>query len=244
VRRRHPSQAVATIAFIAACGPSTSTTSSTTTPGGDTTVQTAHAPLTPVHAEEVCNRKFALVERGCKQVKTELSKDECIADWNRNLTERGEAAATVGRAVGRCYLDFDSCEEVTQCHDEVLQMASGLQADRLRQCQEVGPDPVALSPADWAIRKGAETTHFSDTPSTKESPIEVCTIPEQMHWLRRVKCDDGTNPFKSFDHAHAARVGNVGEGGKCKAIIDLYEVPCPEQTYEVFIDAYVCPVLQ
>ena len=27
-----------------------------------------------------------------------------------------------------------------------------------------------------------------------------------------------------------------------KSIIDLYEVPCPEGTYAIYIDAYVCPV--
>jgi hypothetical protein len=232
------------IVAIAACGPSSSTTSPTT-PIGNTTATGPQQGLTPVHPEEVCNRMFALAERGCTSAKTDLNKDECIAEWDRNLNQRGDAAAVVGRAVGRCFLDFDACEEVTRCRDEVTSMASGLQADRLRTCETANnPDPVGRPPAEWANRKGANTSHFSATPSTKEEPIEVCTIPEQMHWLRRVKCDDGSNPFQSFDHAHAARVGNVGEGGKCGAIIDLYEVPCPEATYEVYIDAYVCPILQ
>ena len=68
-----------------------------------------------------------------------------------------------------------------------------------------------------------------------------CGIPAEMEWLLSVTCSDGSRPFPDYDHAHAARVGNVGPGGKCGSIIDLYEVPCPEGTYKIFIDAYVCP---
>jgi hypothetical protein len=61
-----------------------------------------------------------------------------------------------------------------------------------------------------------------------------------MEWMLSLTCDDGSRPFRGFDHAHAARVGNVGKGGSCGSIVDLYEVPCPEGTYKIFIDAYVC----
>lgn len=100
--------------------------------------------------------------------------------------------------------------------------------------------PVRVSPEEWQGRKGAGVTRFSQAASTKGEPVEVCGIRNEMTWLLAATCDDGSNPFGGFEEAHAARVGNVGAGGRCSSIIDLYEVPCPEATYEIYMDAYVC----
>lgn len=71
----------------------------------------------------------------------------------------------------------------------------------------------------------------------------MCRIPSEMAWLLDMSCDDGSNPYGgSYERAHASRVGNRGEGGRCGSIIDLYEVPCPEATYAIYMDAYVCPL--
>lgn len=85
------------------------------------------------------------------------------------------------------------------------------------------------------------TQRFSALSTTKEQPVEVCEVQGQLVWLTQVQCDDGSNPYRSMSEAHNSRAGNVGPGGRCGSIVDLYMVPCPEKTYEVYMDLYVCP---
>ena len=84
-------------------------------------------------------------------------------------------------------------------------------------------------------------TKFSEARSTKELPIEVCTIDAENEWLSSLSCDDGSQPIDSHQAAEMARVGNLGNGGRCGSIIDLYRVKCPEKSYDLYVDAYVCP---
>jgi len=100
--------------------------------------------------------------------------------------------------------------------------------------------PVGLTRAAVLASYGATDTTFADSPSSREKPIEVCGFPAAGEYLLRTTCKDGSKPLATRDAARAARVGNVGEGGQCKRIIDHYAVPCPEQTYDVFIDSYRC----
>jgi hypothetical protein len=51
-------------------------------------------------------------------------------------------------------------------------------------------------------------------------------------------------PITDSKSAEMARVGNVGDGGRCNAIIDRYKVQCPEASYEIYLDGYVCPLPQ
>lgn len=102
--------------------------------------------------------------------------------------------------------------------------------------------PVRLAPEQWAARIGAGISRFSALATTKAMPVEVCGVQDQLAWLTQVRCDDGTNPFGSLGEAHASRAGNVGGGGRCGSIIDLYVIPCPERNYEVYMDLYVCPM--
>lgn len=87
----------------------------------------------------------------------------------------------------------------------------------------------------------SDAKRFSELSTTQESPVEVCMVEGQLSALTSLTCDDGSNPFADMGQAHAARVGNTGPGGRCGSIIDVYEVPCPEATYEVHMDMYVCP---
>lgn len=98
-----------------------------------------------------------------------------------------------------------------------------------------------LDAASYSRRRGASATRFSTVPTKKEEPLEACGVRGSLEALLRLRCDDGSNPFKSPEEAHASRSGNVGAGGRCGSIVDVYRVPCREQTYEVFIDMYVCP---
>jgi hypothetical protein len=94
--------------------------------------------------------------------------------------------------------------------------------------------PFALDEAQAEQRYGQNAQKFTDAPTTKARAIEVCGIPASRQWLRGTACADGS-PAKQN-----GRVGSVGPGGRCGAIIDLYTVTCPEGSYQVFIDIYMC----
>jgi hypothetical protein len=101
---------------------------------------------------------------------------------------------------------------------------------------------VQVSPQQYLARTGAGVKAFSSLATTKERPLEECGIPAVLQRLVDMRCDDGTNPFGGDGRrAHASRRGNVGPGGRCNSIIDVYEVPCREKTYEVYADSYICP---
>ena len=62
-----------------------------------------------------------------------------------------------------------------------------------------------------------------------------------MPRLAFLKCNDGSRPFKGdANAAHDSRRGNVGPGGRCGRIIDVYIAHCPEGDYEVFGEMYFC----
>lgn len=202
---------------------------------GGGALQTRRVAPTP---EAICARIFELKAARCHLTASYgLDEEGCRADFQRSFEERGEEARAANVALGHCLIDNASCEAADQCISALSAVEEGF-----RDCGTEGSQPVGLSAADYARRKGASVTRYSQASSTAEEPIEVCHIPAQMEWLLRATCDDGSQPFASYDHAHAARVGNVGQTGRCNSYVDLYEVPCPEGTYEIFIDAYVCPL--
>jgi len=98
--------------------------------------------------------------------------------------------------------------------------------------------PVALSNA--ASRYGEGLSSLAEAVTSKEQPIEVCSVRGQLQWLLQAQCADGSSPFTDAQTAHNARVSNVGPGGRCESVIDLYEVTCPEGTIEVYMDLYMC----
>jgi len=95
--------------------------------------------------------------------------------------------------------------------------------------------PYTLDEPQAAARYGRGAKKITDalTP-TKDKAIEVCGIPASRAWLNSVTCAGGETPKQ------LGRRGSVGAGGRCESIIDKYGVECPEQTYEVFIDIYMC----
>jgi len=201
----------------------------------------ARAEVTPA---ALCDRIFELQAARCSLVDGyDLDRAGCIADYTRSLEDRGPDARAATEIAGRCLLDNDGCGAVTACFEKLADDANNGAPEQYRSCGQTDVyAPVGLSRADWDKRKGASVRRFSQARSTKDDPVAVCGIPAEMTWLMAATCDDGNNPFASRDHAHAARVGNVGPGGACGSIIDLYEVPCPEGTYGIYMDAYVCPV--
>lgn len=100
--------------------------------------------------------------------------------------------------------------------------------------------PVVVSPEQYAHRYAAGAAKFSEVASTKEQPLEECGIRAGIERMAALTCDDGSSPFASLQEAHSSRAGNVGGGGRCGSIIDLYQARCPEATYDIYIDGYIC----
>jgi hypothetical protein len=141
------------------------------------------------------------------------------------------------KVFGPCVRDHTDCAEVADCF-----AATAPPQDDLRACNESKPEhAVGMPRAEWEHRKGAGLSKYSQATTTKASPIEVCGIPTENDWLAQMSCDDGSHPITNRGAAEAVRVGNVGSGGRCGSIIDLYRVTCPEKSYDIYIDGYVCP---
>jgi hypothetical protein len=94
--------------------------------------------------------------------------------------------------------------------------------------------PFMLDQAQAQRRYGANARTFVDAPTTKTRAIEVCGVAASQQWLRGTACADGSSAKQN------GRSGSVGPGGRCRAVIDLYTVTCPERQYEVYIDMYMC----
>jgi hypothetical protein len=194
-----------------------------------------------VTADAVCDRILELHAARCEAFAGyELDRAGCLADMRRWLDERGAEARQAIQNTGRCLLEHDGCDEVTTC---IAALSPDKPEDKLRACADHDVyAAVGVPAAEWAQRKGAGAKHVSEASSSKEHPVEVCGIASELTWLTAVTCDDGSRPFANASEAHAARTSNVGAGGRCGSIIDLYDVRCPEGSYEVFLDAYVCPL--
>jgi hypothetical protein len=120
--------------------------------------------------------------------------------------------------------------------------AAGAWVDDASMCanhpDELGP--WNLTADQMGKRYGSGVTALASIATTKEHPIELCSVPAENMWLASSTCADGSHPYKSPDDVEASRAGNVGPGGRCGGIIDLYKATCPEKTYDVYIDMNLC----
>jgi hypothetical protein len=98
-----------------------------------------------------------------------------------------------------------------------------------------------VSDADYATRRGNGAIRFSELDTSLGSPLEECGLEAILRRLVTLQCSDGKNPFDGDARAaHHSRRGSAGQGGRCGSIIDLYDVRCPEGSYEVYADMYFC----
>ncbi|CAN5906852.1 hypothetical protein BH11MYX3_BH11MYX3_12720 [soil metagenome] len=180
----------------------------------------------------ICKRITELKAQKCGSF-TDLEIDEvqCVGELAKAGNDPALAAFT------GCVVQ-PSCEEVKNCLTAASQQAPE-EIQELRACDDRSKSyqAVGLPAAEWNKRNGAGVTKYAAAKSTKDLPIEMCGIREENSWLVSLTCNDGSHPIMD---AETARVGNVGTGGRCGAIIDKYAVKCPEKTYDIFIDAYVC----
>jgi hypothetical protein len=166
----------------------------------------------------------------------QMSETECfqgIAKERRELSEPKRAALD---DTLECLTTAGDCQAVVDCWAS-MSVTAGTEE---RGCGDGAFGPLKLGADDVAKRYGHDVERFSAAPTTKELPIEVCGVQGELGWLVETTCDDGTNPFSTPQQAHRSREGNVGGGGRCGHVIDLYRVPCPEGAYEVYMDMYMC----
>jgi hypothetical protein len=221
---------VASIA-LAACGPAGPTRG--TPPPARPGAGSAAPPAAKYSGEKVC-RGMADAAARCKFPLDEISPDECARTYE--VESRSKDGKQL-EAAGRCFVEMTSCDGLTECLTAML-------GKELRKCDETDSvgRRVGIPAAEWVRRNGAGATTFSGARSTRDTPIEMCGITEANVWLTTLRCDDGSRPVRSRPEAENTRAGNVGEAGRCGSIVDRYVVPCPEMKYEIFIDAYVCPL--
>lgn len=86
-------------------------------------------------------------------------------------------------------------------------------------------------PTDEQDKVGTDAT-LTEEGATRETAVAVCMPAGERAWIEARRCADGTAPVY-------ARVGSVGAGPDGH-ILDLYEVKCPEKSWEVFMDMYHC----
>jgi hypothetical protein len=223
----------ALLLVLCACGGASSTKPAQPTSPQQPQQQVAQVKITP---EGFCDRFIALRDAKCPVFESmNMTREECIGELQQ--AEKDPQAADFIGKTETCVVGFQTCGDVVKCLQSL-----GPDAHDLRACHEEAPGKaVGLPKAEWEKRNGAGITKFSQARSTKDLPIEVCTIGAESELLATLTCEDGTRPIRDHDSAETARVGNVGKGGRCGSIIDLYRVKCPEATYELFVDGYVCP---
>jgi len=245
--------AIAIVVFAAACA---STPKKPVEPDAPDEAQPDH-DATPggggaIAADAVCAKIIELQQQGCPFLADyDLEQAACVDDYEQSKVDNPKET----EAVGRCFVDASTCDAVTACVDRALAGGPEREVDRggagaevpdnmlpLRACNEEGYGAVGYPRAEWDKRRGAGAKRFADVPSSQSQPIEVCGVKGEVEWLLAATCADGSSPYKGdWDTAHASRTGSTGNGGRCDAILDVYEAKCPEKTYEVYMDMYVCP---
>ena len=196
--------------------------------------------LPELSPKAACARLQALREQGCEWVQRfppEFTQgnncENSVASWldpaqNKNAT---------GFQKGISCWALD-CEAAMRCTAENMGSKS---ARPPRKCGEEGTSPVMVDASTWATRQGATIKRFADANTSVHKPIEVCNIQGELEWVTRVTCNDGSNPYKTLETANNSRDSWFAQGGRCNSVLDRFSVPCPEKTYVIHIDRYICP---
>ena len=100
--------------------------------------------------------------------------------------------------------------------------------------------PNVLTQAQASERYGTGVVALASITTSQAKPIEVCGVGGEVAWLRQSTCADGSHPYSGSENPDESRAGDTGPGGRCNSIIDLYKVKCPERTYDVYADMYMC----
>jgi hypothetical protein len=207
----------------------------TTVPPAAGTTPSSPAALTP---ELFCARFTELRNAQCGAFLRMPAPDaSCVVEARNTLAGTSRASRAV-QQLGRCMIDHGPCDEVLACL-AALKLESSVD---LRACTDpYDGRAVGIPRAEYEQRNGVGITLFRQAQSTPERPIEMCTIRATNAWLATLACNDGSKPLHNGLDAERARMGNVGSGGRCHSVIDHYRVTCPEASYDLFTDGYICP---
>jgi hypothetical protein len=199
-------------------------------------------PAPVVTAEAFCEHYIKLTSKCERMAGAKLDPNTCVADIRTVLASPQEGEQM--KRFGACVIEHDDCDDVFRCLAGALPDTTA--AGTLRACddhsRQMFEHAVGIPKAEWDHRNGAGVAKFHDARSTKDDPVETCGVPAATTWLTSLRCDDGSQPIKDVSDAENARTGNLGGGGRCRSFIDHSVVPCPERSYEIFVDAYVCPL--
>jgi hypothetical protein len=187
--------------------------------------------------ERTCQRLVQLHAQHCAKLDELDSGPECTKSWEIAIND--DAAGPYMSYVTDCVNQLDTCADVTAC------MGAFSPHETLRGCDDKGMETMGHAVGElrteWRDRVVRHARKYSEIKSSKHQPVELCGIPTENEWVVALACDDGSQPLRDKS-GETARVGNVGEGGRCNSVIDLYRVKCPEATYDIFLDGYVCPL--
>lgn len=243
---------------VAGCGSSTS--SGNTVPGsvldgkGDvdpnptTNVNTEESAATTnavpeparISVDEACTRLAALKEERCDwavRFPPEMAQASVCAASLESWFDPSTAQREVLEKTVACWrLD---CDSARTC---MVRAQSTAAPQTARECGQEGTAPVLIDKMTYARRRGVDVKRFGDITTTEQEPIEVCGIEGELEWMTRATCKGGSKPFPTQDAAHGARDSWVANGGRCNSVLDRYTVQCPEATYTVHVDRYICPM--
>lgn len=205
------------------------------TPGRDLSAEPEPFPLT---ATQACVRFAALAATNCdwtKRFPAEFAEsgvcEPSIEAWINPPAPQRSMANMVN-----CWaLD---CDHANNC---MILARNAAPPPPARNCGEQGTAPIMVDAATYAKRRGVGVTRFADIKTTVAEPLEVCGIDGEVEWLLATRCNDGSAAYASSAVVQTSRDGWLGRGGRCESILDRYTVACPEQTYTMYIDRYICP---
>jgi hypothetical protein len=194
------------------------------------------AALSP---EAACARFEVLAQAGCSWTQRFPPEfragDACVTSLRTWFSPTTAQHESLERTVGCWALD---CDAAAAC---MVSAQVGAPPPAERRCGDEGTGPVLVDANTWAARRGAGVKRFSAVQTTEETPVEVCGIEGEVEWMTHVVCNDGSNPYRTPDVANESRDGWLARGGRCNSILDRYSVKCPEATYRIHVDRYICP---
>lgn len=190
---------------------------------------------TKVVPEALCGKLGTLQAAKCGMF-ADLEMGNCVTIIKQGLDDPSNRP--VIEAMNECSQELSACGDVIGCLRGIESTA------KLRACKEKSEEllgaAVGVPHDQWKRAQKRDVTKFSQVKSTKAAPVEVCGIPTENEWLTALQCEDGSSPIGEAG-AEPFRVGNLGDGGRCNSIIDLYRIKCPEASYDIYLDGYVCP---
>jgi hypothetical protein len=214
---------------------------STTKPSSDSPTGTPAPPpaLSDLTPEAACARYDVLAGEGCawtQRFPPEFrNPGNCVGSLRTWVAPETPQHEKLQHTLNCWALD---CEAAAAC---MVRIQATSAPPPPRNCGEEGTAAVLVDAGTWAARRGATAKRFSDVKTTAAEPIEVCGIEGELEWMTRVVCNNGSNPYGSQEVAHDSRDAWVERGGRCNSILDRYSVRCPEATYQVHVDRYICP---